>query len=308
MFGVILRQLIKYYQFTHSAPIVFVPRLLAICLLLGGLAASVQLLLNFVFVYSMLNTVHVTQFQQYMFILGYLYRSFLLFSGSLFIWSLCYLVAITQRNRHISELRSLQIEKNMKEAQLNALSAKIDPHFIFNTLNNIRALINEDSKKARESILILSNILRGPLSQNPRDKITIAEELNFVKNYLHLSKLHLEERFRYQEEVAAQSLAALIPPMMLQILIENAIKHGINQLVNGGEILLQVNTTEDFLVCRITNSGQLDTNSAFKGFGIGISNIRERLYLLFGSNAQFNLFQTDDRVTACLKIPLEYNS
>src|SRR5690606_26794675 len=112
---------------------------------------------------------------------------------------------------------------------------KMDPHFVFNALNNIRALIREDAEKAREAILALSDIMRMPLTSECR-KIPLSDELTFVRNYTHLCKIQLEGRLAYIENIDPAVTQMLVPPMILQILIENAIKHGISQLVDGGTL------------------------------------------------------------------------
>lgn len=211
----------------------------------------------------------------------------------------------SQHLQRDAAIKNLQIEMSMKEVQLNALAGKIDPHFVFNALNNIRALIDEDSEKARSAIVVLSDILRSPITNNLQDKISIAEEILLVRNYISLSKIQLEDRLIYTEDIDEHAKTALIPSMMLQILVENAIKHGISQLPDGGALSLHIHKREHQLVCKIINHGYLRLNSETSGFGVGIKAINDRLRLLYNDNASFSLHEINNTVVAELIFPFE---
>jgi LytS/YehU family sensor histidine kinase len=222
------------------------------------------------------------------------------------VWSLIYDASISQRNKSLNELKQLQLENNMKKIQLDSLAGKIDPHFIFNALNNIRSLIREDSEKARSAILILSDILRSPIAKTYHEKIPVIEEMLLVRSYIALSKLQFEHRLNYQETLHQQAKTALIPPMMLQILVENAIKHGISQLPGGGNLNVDIDADNRTLICRVSNDGKLNHKSNAPGFGIGIENIKERIALYYAGKAQFTLSENQQTVIAELRLPLEY--
>ncbi len=223
------------------------------------------------------------------------------------LWSLIYHIAVSQRTSLQNEIRKLQLEKNLKELQLNTLAGKIDPHFIFNALNNIRVLVRVDAEKARDSILVLSDILRNPIQKNYQEKIPLVEELTLVRKYLKLSHIHLGNRLEYRESIEPGIDNAVIPSMMLQIMMENAIKHGINPLPGGGTLSLDIHSSDQEIVCIMTNTGQLQSEFATQGFGIGLKNIKERLSLLYGTKGSFHLYETHQLVVARLILPLEFS-
>ena len=151
-----------------------------------------------------------------------------------------------------AQIESLKIDSMMKDIELKSLRANLQPHFIFNTLNNIRALINENPEQARDAITKMSNILRAIITkQNALD--LFQNELNFVEDYLSLEKIRFEERLIFTKDIDEKCLTVNIPTMMLQTLIENAIKHGISHKEEGGEISLKAFLQEKFLYIQIEN-------------------------------------------------------
>ncbi|MES2676099.1 MAG: histidine kinase [Pseudomonadota bacterium] len=308
MFGVFLRFLMHHYKLVVSSPLVFIPRLLGISMILGVAATVTLIFVSYVVIYGFLDVSNLQYFQNYIATSNYLYLAFFLHSLCFFVWSLLYIVTVTQRNNIKDEFRSLQLSKSIKEAQLNALSAKLDPHFIFNALDNIRTLIKVDSEKARESLLIFSNILRSPISRSSNEKIQFTNEIELVRNYVALIKIQFEERLNYFEDICTDSEKLAIPPMMLQIMVENAITHGISQLIKGGSLSLRVIVDNDQLICTISNTGSLQMGESRQGFGVGIKNIKERLQLLYGEKGMFNLYELGELVVAELILPVEYVS
>lgn len=217
-------------------------------------------------------------------------------------WLLFYVSIKITRQFRKNRLERLQLQNSLKESQLNTLIGQINPHFMFNSLNNIRALMLEDVAKSREMITRLSDMLRYSLTKTNTTKITISEELEMVENYIALSKIQFENRLTFKKEIDQSLLHFEIPPMLIQILIENAIKHGISNLPNGGLVILKILTSNQNLIIQVSNSGKLkiDSNST----KVGIVNIKKRLYLLFGEKASFSLFEKEDLVRAKIKIPL----
>ena len=200
------------------------------------------------------------------------------------------------------EKEKLQLESTLKESQLNALKGQINPHFMFNSLNNIRGLILENPEKSREMITRLSEMLRYSLTKNDVNAITIEEELEIVENFIAISKIQLEERLQFEKEIQSDTLKMQIPPMIIQLLIENGIKHGIANLKNGGIIKLIIKTFDDNLIIEVINSGKLilteDTTQ------MGLKNIKERIALLYGKKATFSLEQLNENVIATINLPL----
>ena len=185
---------------------------------------------------------------------------------------------------------SLKYEAALFEIELNQLKSQLNPHFIFNALNSIRALIDEDPGKSKMAITQLSNILRNSLVTNRRKLIELQDELRTVKDYLALESIRFEERLSVELNVEPQAESYLVPPLMIQTLIENCIKHGISKLTRGGLISLDafIDDRGDLLI-EIRNSGQFANGSAQDTTGYGLENTRRRLNLLFGDKATLEI-------------------
>ena len=220
----------------------------------------------------------------------------------LFMWLMCYrIIKMTQVFKQHKEERQ-KLKTTLKESELNTLKGQINPHFMFNSLNNIRGLMLEDVTKSRKMITCLSDMLRYSLAQNKADFIALKDELEMVSNYIALSKIQLENRLQYQQHIDANLLSKNIPPMVIQILLENAIKHGISNVIKGGHINLDVYNLEHQLVIKVTNTGVLKTDKMSPK--VGLENIKKRLHLLYKDNANFTLYEKDKTVIATIKLPL----
>ena len=219
-------------------------------------------------------------------------------------WSALYFAyQFLQKNRKV-EIEKWKLQANVKDAELNALKSQINPHFIFNSLNNIRSLVIEDSEKARDMITHLSDLLRFSIQFDQFEKVTLEKEMEVVRDYLNLESIQLEERLRYDFQLKDHSSEISLPPMIIQTLVENAIKHSINELPNGGEILVESEVKGDFLKIYVKNTGQLKPNSNDRK-GIGIINARERLRLLYGEKASLLVENMNEKmVCATINIPL----
>jgi LytS/YehU family sensor histidine kinase len=196
-----------------------------------------------------------------------------------------------------SNNRSLKYEAAMNEMYLNQLKSQLNPHFIFNALNSVRALVDENPIKAKTAITQLSNILRTSLVMDKKKVINFIDELNTVQAYLALESIRFEERLRVSYEIDPQSNQYQIPPMMLQTLVENAIKHGVSNLVEGGKIEISTKIKDSVLQLKIRNSGQYKSilKKPGKKGGYGLNNTKERLQLIYGSQASFNIYNENDK-------------
>lgn len=174
-----------------------------------------------------------------------------------------------------------------KEAQLNNLSSQLNPHFFFNSLNNIKSLVLEDPQLARRAIDLLSELLRTSLYSRSGKLIPVSQELAMVKDYLELEKLRFEERLEVVFQVDEQLLPTLIPPLSIQTLVENAIKHGIDKSRLGGQIIISIYQTSTGINISVQNPGRLQQAPATPG--LGIKNLEERLQLQFAGNAAFHI-------------------
>lgn len=161
----------------------------------------------------------------------------------------------------------------------------------------------EDVHKSREMITKLSELLRYSLNSNKVDKITLEEEIEIVNNYIELSKIQLEKRLRYHEEIEEGILDIEIPPMLIQMLVENAIKHGVSNQIGGGVVSLKIRTENNNLQIEVHNTGELKESGSTTR--IGLQNISERLRLLYGATSFFELKEEGNEVVARIKIPLD---
>ncbi|MFC5570046.1 sensor histidine kinase [Lysobacter yangpyeongensis] len=202
------------------------------------------------------------------------------------------------RHRRHSEMARLRAESRHNALELDALRARLNPHFVFNALNNVRALINEEPARAREVVTRLSNILRHALEHSQRESASLGEELAVVDDYLAVEGVHYEERLRVHRDIARDALDAQLPPMLLQLLVENAIKHGIARTPGGGELGVAAWRHDGKLAIEVSNPGRLDQSGS--GHGVGLAYLRTRLAREQGS--RFELQQNGPRVLACLEI------
>ena len=225
------------------------------------------------------------------------------------LWSGVYFSLHYFDNLRQAEIDKWKLTAAVRDAEKRTLKAQINPHFLFNGLNNIRALVLENPARAREMMTHLSDLLRYSLQLNTREQVPLARELETVAHYLTLESLQLEERLHYTLDVDPATLAAHLPPMTLQLLVENAIKHGITPRPGGGAVHVsaQLDRPGQVLI-RVRNPGRYQPNPAAPDHtGIGLPNAHERLQLLFGPTASLRVgddAQLPDTVTAELRLPL----
>lgn len=228
-------------------------------------------------------------------------------TGIFMLWSLLYFIVHFIENYKKEEIKNLKWEAMKSELELNKLKSQLNPHFIFNTMNSIRALIEENPASAKNAVTQLSNILRSTLLMGRKKFIKFEEELNLVEDYLNLEKIRLEERLKIAMNIQPNTKSIYVPPMMIQTLVENGIKHGIAKNTLGGELSISAQVESMFLVIRIENAGQLSDNPASET-GFGVINTQQRLKILYADEATFQLHNsTDNTVTAILKLPIHYS-
>lgn len=205
-----------------------------------------------------------------------------------------------------NELDKVQLEKLVKDLQLKTIKSHINPHFIFNALNSIRALVDENPGRARTAITELSNILRSSMQAEKLETAPLERELGLVKDYLGLEHIRFEDRLKIEYDIDEDTLDQQVPPMMLQTLVENAIKHGISKQVDGGVIKIISDFKDDHHELVVQNTGRLDGNINTDGFGI--ASTQNRLKLLFGNAAGFEIKNVNgNMVQARVVIPVNIN-
>jgi LytS/YehU family sensor histidine kinase len=224
------------------------------------------------------------------------------FMKPLAIWMLIYFFFQYSKKQLVMERENNQLERAIQETEGKVLRAQMNPHFVFNALNSIRALITEDPNKAKKGINQLSKLLRSSLLTERKKTISIAEELETILDYLHLEKIRYEERLIWKIDVSKEILPAQIPPMLLQTLIENAIKHGIAHSAKEGLIQIKGKRDQTQIQLQVINPGNLKTLG--ESTGIGLVNSQNRLNLLFGETAHIDIKPLDkNHVVASLTIP-----
>ena len=207
----------------------------------------------------------------------------------LLVWNMLYYIYhYVERNR-TQELDTLRLEAVVKSLELKTIKSHINPHFIFNALNSIRALVDENPERARTAITELSNILRSSMQAEKMETVPLRQELDIVRDYLALEHMRFEERLQIEMDIDEDTLNQPIPPMMLQTLVENAIKHGISKHINGGTIKIISDFKEDHHELIVRNSGTLNGYANNNKEGFGIKSTQDRLNLLYQGKANFEI-------------------
>jgi sensor histidine kinase YesM len=296
--GLILTHLFRIYVRRHgwlrlSLPFL-VPRIVIFCIF-GAIVWMMLVILFSIFVFQTLTFWLINPAVTFVMVFNW--------SATLFIWSLIYFGFHFVENYKKTEVEKWKLEAAVKEAELRALKSQMNPHFIFNCLNNIRGLIVEDPERAQTVVTQLASILRYSLQAGDTETVTLEEELQTVSDYLALEAVRLEERLQVKMDIDPASLKISVPAMLVQTLVENGIKYGVATLPRGGEISLKSQVDSTALKIQITNSGQF--NDASNGNGVGLKNSRQRLKLLFGEAASVTVQNaSSDSVTAKIEIPI----
>jgi len=220
----------------------------------------------------------------------------------LFMWSCIYFIYHYIGKNRKQQVDTLKLEALVKELELKTIKAHINPHFIFNALNSIRALIDENPVRARNAVTELSNILRSSMQAEKLETVAFEKELNIVKDYLALEHIRFEERLKIEYDIEEDTLDLQVPPMMLQTLVENAIKHGISKQLNGGTVKVISCFTDKFHELSVQNTGYLKGSLNTDGFGL--ASTENRLHLMFGEKAHFQIREiSGNMVEAKIQIP-----
>ena len=205
----------------------------------------------------------------------------------------------------MQEAETARLNEQLSKAQLNALRRQIEPHFLFNTLNGIAGLVRAgNSEAAVRMIAGLSDFLRRVVNDSDRQRVPLAEELEFTQKYLDIQQARFAERLKFSVDVPAELLPAQVPSLILQPLVENAVKHGIAQRLQGGAIHIAAARSNGTLTLRVFNDGPgLASGWERNANGIGISNVRTRLESLYGSAFELGLRNLHGGVEASVSIP-----
>jgi two-component system, LytTR family, sensor kinase len=220
-----------------------------------------------------------------------------------FLWAIIYHFFLYWEKLLKTETDKFELQAVLKETQYNNLKTQLNPHFLFNSLNGIRTLVDLDPENAKEAITRLSSLLRGSLKMEKHKTVTLANELQTVNDYLAIEKIRFNERLNTHFDIDPETLNTHLPPMMLQTLVENGIKHGISNLKNGGTIYVKTFNKNQNTIIQITNCGVY--NPKHESAGLGIENTKERLRILFDDKAIFTIKNIEnEKVLTEIIIPL----
>jgi sensor histidine kinase YesM len=224
-------------------------------------------------------------------------------SSVVIIWVALYFGLMSQRWRHRAELRQAQLNEALQAAELRLLKFQLNPHFLFNALNGVRALIADEPAKAQEAVTRLARTLRYTLAAGDAELVTFGREMEMVNDYLALEGLRLADRLDVVREIAQGAESVRIPALLMQTLVENAIKHGIAPLKHGGTLRISARVVDKHLQLEIGTPRPVEDEKEPKE-GLGLRNASERLRLLFGPAAKLELDLLDPaRAIAKVRLP-----
>jgi two-component system, LytTR family, sensor kinase len=227
-------------------------------------------------------------------------------------WTLLVVLIAVDNARGMREKQTqlLKLKNELHVTQLNALKKQLQPHFLFNTLNTVSALMDEDINGARKVLSRLGRLLRVTLDKERRDKVELSREVDHIDNYLGIESVRFRDRLSVTYDVPAELTQALVPSMVLQPLVENAIKHGPDAMSDRVDIIVRAERNNGSLVLLVTDNGKgcSDPDNALETGGIGLRNVRDRLRLLYGDNAIFRIDAPAERgFRITLSFPYETN-
>jgi sensor histidine kinase YesM len=211
-------------------------------------------------------------------------------------------IAESQARIQEEKIKRLTSEKKAAEANLKLLQAQIEPHFLFNTLSKVLSLLDTNPNKGKSMLVDFIQYLRASLTKIRQEKATLGQEIEMIQAYLSIFKVRMGHRLKYTIELPKHLEATLFPPMLIQPLVENAIKHGLEPKVDGGEILIRGIEKDDHLRLEIVDSGM--GFKAERDSGMGLSNIRERLFSLYGNKGRLILEENSPQgLKATIEVP-----
>ena len=217
----------------------------------------------------------------------------------LLVAGLSYAIRANQRAR-MQEAAASDARLLAQQAQLAALRAQINPHFLFNALHSVGALVSSDPARADEALECLGDLLRYALGTE--NEVLLAQEWTFTTNYLSFEQLRLGDRLRVDTHTDPDALSVMVPPLILQPVVENAVRHGIADRAEGGRITLQSRVDNDRLVLRVTDDGR---GAKGAGDGLGLSSVRRRLAALYGDRASVTIDSSSAGCTVSIAVPMK---
>jgi sensor histidine kinase YesM len=293
----IYRQVIVAYNWFRYSILFLFPRVLVASFISGVILLAFRLFIQKYILEEPFEDFSISDM-----LVGIINQAFLVF-----MWSAIYFMYHYFEKSRQEEIKNLKWEASRNEMELNNLKAQLNPHFMFNSMNSIRALVDENPVQAKQAITQLSTILRNTLLMGRKREISLREELQVVRDYLSLESIRYEERLKVNYQVDEDLLGNSFPPLLLQTIVENAIKHGISKLPKGGQVEIVIQKTGGMLSIVVRNSGVLNhinTDFLNQGEGIGLTNALKRLQLLYGKDASLQLRENNGMVEAIIVLPI----
>lgn len=229
--------------------------------------------------------------------LNYILHDWVNLAPNFFNWTLIYLSYILFIHQQKLTIEKYEMSLELKETELTNLRNQLSPHFLFNAINNIRSLILVNPERARSGLLEMSDLLRYVLNYQKRKMVLLEEEMEVVNSYIALNKIHLGDNVEFEVKVDESLYSLQIPPMSIQLLLENAIKHG--EIKNNAKVQIEVKEQKEYNLIKVVNPGKLLTKEQK---GIGLKNLQHRFEDVFQERVSFNIFEEDNTVTAKITI------
>jgi LytS/YehU family sensor histidine kinase len=212
-----------------------------------------------------------------------------------------YLAGAFQRSR-TAERKALELQVLAREAELKSLRAQLDPHFLFNSLNSVAALIGQDTAAARQMCFLMAQFFRKSLTLARLQAIPLSEEVSLAETFLAIERVRFGDRLRTRFEIDDEVREASVPPLILQPLVENAVHHGVAHLLEGGEVIVRARRSAGSLEIVVENPCDPDRPPS-RGTGLGIANVRSRIETLCGHRASVDVDAKDDHFRVCVVLP-----
>jgi hypothetical protein len=213
-----------------------------------------------------------------------------------------YLVAAFQRSL-LAEKRALEMQVLAREAELKSLRAQLDPHFLFNSLNSVAALIGNDTQAARQMCFLMAQFFRKSLTLARERAIPLSEEITLVETFLAIERVRFGDRLRTKFDVAEDVRSIAVPPLVLQPLVENAVHHGVAHLLEGGEVCVQARRREGLVEIVVENPCDPD-RPASRSTGVGLNNVRSRIEALAGDRASVDVDARENNFRVSILLPI----
>jgi LytS/YehU family sensor histidine kinase len=202
-----------------------------------------------------------------------------------------------------AERRGLELQVQAREAELRALRAQIDPHFLFNSLQSISALTTADPAAARRMCLLLADFLRETLALGTRERIPLSSELSLARRFLAIEQVRFGERLQVDVSAPAEAEACAVPPLLLQPLVENAVTHGVAHMLEGGVVRIRAEKRAASLLLSVENPCDRERPSG-RGTGLGLRNVRQRLQSVYADDAVLQTEEASGRFAVRIQLPL----